>query len=129
MNASTGTTLIGSLKEAGIGIAAIVVIAYLAYLVIMFLIKYTNRVTAQHEENMKWFKGFVDENNHQKTDVIREATESIQANTAVLKQIHEQNTIMFEKQAHFQVMQNDAIKDLKIITKSLVAKDKKKSKK
>lgn len=68
-------TLAG-IKELGIAIFSVGVVGYILYQVILSL-------RAEHESNQLWFKEFVNENNHQKTDLVHKVAENIDKNTRV----------------------------------------------
>lgn len=75
MDAATLSTI----KELGIGIFSVGVVGYILYQVILSL-------RDEHKKNQEWFVGYVNENNHQKTELIEKVSQNIAQNTEVTRQ-------------------------------------------
>ena len=64
------TETISNLKELGIATVAVIGAFFILYKSFMDQQK-------EHAKNQEWFIGFVNENNHQKTEMITEATKAM----------------------------------------------------
>ena len=86
-------TSLSNLKDLGVAVIAVLAVSYILYQVIISL-------RLEHAKNQEWFMGFVNENNHQKTELITKVADNIAENTAITKQQNEitrQHTAVLEK--------------------------------
>ncbi len=67
-------SLIQNIQDFGIGIVALIIFGYILYVVIKANKDVLNRTLDAHEKNQAWFLGYVNENNHQKSEMIEENT-------------------------------------------------------
>ncbi len=97
-------TFISQLKDLGIGVAAILGILYVFLKILTLLIDKNKEIFdtmatertemgSERRQNQEWFMGFVNENNHQKSEMVAEHTRAV---TEVSKNI-ESNTRAMER--------------------------------
>lgn len=70
-------SLIQNIQDFGIGIVALIIFGYILYVVIKSNKSVLDMTLENSQKNQEWFLGFVNENNHQKTDMIKEHTEAM----------------------------------------------------
>lgn len=70
-------SLIQNIQDFGIGIVALIIFGYILYVVIKANKSVLDMTLENSQKNQEWFLGFVNENNHQKTDMIKEHTEAM----------------------------------------------------
>jgi len=82
---------ISAFKEIGIAIFSVGVVGYILREVILSL-------REEHKANQAWFMGYVNENNHQKTELVTKVAQNIEKNTMVTfeftKSIEQHNKII-----------------------------------
>lgn len=94
---------LSELKDLSIGVAAVLGILFVFWRILILLIdgnkdqvdamtKEREELLNERKQNQEWFIGYVNENNHQKSDMIKEYTRSvtetsknIEANTKALE--------------------------------------------
>ena len=77
-------SLIGSIKDWGIGTLAVVAFAYILYVFISKAFKVLADMQSEHKSDQDWFKQFVNENNHQKTELITRVSDNIAKSTSAM---------------------------------------------
>lgn len=85
--------VLNSIKEIGIAGISVLAVSYILYQVILNL-------RAEHAKNQEWFMGYVNENNHKVTDLVREVSQNIAINTESNKKFIEtleRHTSVIEK--------------------------------
>lgn len=69
--------IVDKVQNFGIGIVAVVVIGYLLWQMLKANREVSIRMMDYSQKNQEWYLNFVNENNHQKSDMIREHTEAV----------------------------------------------------
>lgn len=79
-------TVWNKITELGIGIFAVGVISYILYVFIKSHKDELNSSRIEREKNQEWFMQYVNENNHQKAEMIKEHTEAVVQTKESIKQ-------------------------------------------
>ena len=85
--------IIRNIAEFGIGIFAVGALGYILYTFISAHKKELNESRQERQKNQQWFMSYVNENNHQKAEMIKEHTEA----TVSAKEAIERHTGVIEK--------------------------------
>lgn len=68
------SSLIQNIQDFGIGIVALIIFGYILYTVIKSNKSFLDKTLEFSQKNQEWYLNFVNENNHQKTEMIKEHT-------------------------------------------------------
>lgn len=79
------STLISTIRDWSIASLAVVSFGYIIYIIIKKLFDLLKNIQEEHRADQVWFQTFVNENNHQKTDLITKVSDNIAQNTASLE--------------------------------------------
>lgn len=64
---------------------SVLAFGYILYLFINKAFEVLNKMQEEHRTDQLWFQTFVNENNHQKTDLINKVAENIAQSTAAME--------------------------------------------
>lgn len=70
-------SLIQNIQDFGIGIVALIIFGFILYIVIKANKSVLDKTIEYSQKNQEWYLNFVNENNHQKSDMITEHTKSM----------------------------------------------------
>lgn len=71
------TALSSTIRDWSIATLSVVAFAFILYTFIKYAFQILTRIQEEHRTDQIWFQGFVNENNHQKTDMIKEHTATL----------------------------------------------------
>ena len=76
-------SIISTIRDWSIATLAVMALSFILYFFIRNAFRVLGNMQAEHQKDQDWFKEFVNENNHQKTELITRVSENIAQNTTV----------------------------------------------